>query len=929
MGMYSKTPSITVSDPRGLTILAVDYWRNDESLPCETRTVRTLRDGAGRAVKQWDARLWALHANDPQAPCSLASVYGLNDKLLRSDSNDAGMQLELHGFGGEMRFGWDSRGTRRDAEYDELLRPVAVFEQGAGGPRRCIERLSYGREGDGDCQRNQFGQLTRHDDPAGTELFDRFAITGQCLESTRHFTCDPVDPDWLLPLEERQRLLEPGEGATSHWRFTATGQMLGQIDARCNRQEFELTLDGRLRAARLQLKGQPDVRPMVSEIRYNADGRVEHELAGNGVRTTQAYRPEDGRLMARKVASAAATFLQLSYDYDPMGNVLSIEDQALPTRYFANQRIEPVSHFIYDSLYQLSQATGWEAGAASKGPESSSRIDPAALVNYRQSYRYDAAGNLLELTHVGAQAPARRIKTALYSNRGLPWRNGVPPTEEQITAAFDARGNSLELDQGRFVRWNLRNQLQSVSPVERASQRNDEESYRYDANSQRVEKVRALQTNARTLLAQTRYLPGLELRTDSGSGEILQVIIAQTGLHSVNLLHWETSPPTGGNDRIRYTFTDHLGSASLELGEDARIISQETFHPFGETAWSKDSGVSYKTIRYSGKERDATGLYYYGLRYYIPWLQRWLNPDPAGIVDGLNLFWMLRNSPINRHDENGTTSYDVLNEQETYAKKKNIKIISKGLDSFPTTEREATSEALELGLEWVTNAEKALSQPSLSPSTQKILTMMFDEHDFSSAGEKDSFTSLLLADMQELKSFMTIFLDKRNQQVVLVDQLPGMDALAFNTANDGNSIWVSQSYIERSHRVSQARTMVHEAAHAMRRNNALNFVNDFMYLNFGEEGRAASKEEINDYVLLGRLSSGESMGSAPDESTFSARTLAHYKNAVNTVLEKLGKSPATSPRKRADAYIGQVKVRQNVARRNADSLSVFAMQFRR
>lgn len=104
---------------------------------------------------------------------------------------------------------------------------------------------------------------------------------------------------------------------------------------------------------------------------------------------------------------------------------------------------------------------------------------------------------------------------------------------------------------------------------------------------------------------------------------------------------------------------------------------------------------------------------------------------------------------------------------------------------------------------------------------------------------------------------MTMLLDKRNQQVVLVDQLPGKDALAFNTANDGNFIWVSQSYIERSHRVSQARTMVHEAAHAMRRNNALNFVNDFMYLNFGEEGRAASKEDINDYVLLGRLSSRE------------------------------------------------------------------------
>ncbi|EGH49324.1 insecticidal toxin protein, partial [Pseudomonas syringae pv. pisi str. 1704B] len=48
--------------------------------------------------------------------------------------------------------------------------------------------------------------------------------------------------------------------------------------------------------------------------------------------------------------------------------------------------------------------------------------------------------------------------------------------------------------------------------------------------------------------------------------------------------------------------------------------------------WAARSAVEakYKTVRYSGKERDTSGLYYYGLRYYAPWLQRWINPDPAG-----------------------------------------------------------------------------------------------------------------------------------------------------------------------------------------------------------------------------------------------------------------------------------------------------------
>jgi insecticidal toxin complex protein TccC len=339
-----------------------------------------------------------------------------------------------------------------------------------------------------------------------------------------------------------------------------------------------------------------------------------------------------------------------------MGNVLSIEDKALAVRFFNNQRIEPVSRFTYDSLYQLIASTGWEAGAPNQGPASVGRSDPAALSNYEQTYSYDKSGNLLKLTHVGAQSPGRDLKAAPYSNRCLPWRNDEPPTEEEIAAAFDASGNLLELDPGRLLTWDLRNQLQSVSPVVRDSGRNDVESYLYNGGGQRVRKIRALQTNARTVIAEVRYLPGLELRTASGTGERLQVITAQAGLNSVRVLHWESDPPSGVNDQYRYTLADHLNSCTMELADDARIISREVFYPFGETAWFAGADaieVDYKTIRYSGKERDATGLYYYGLRYYIPWLQRWLNPDPAGEVDGLNLYRMVRNNPLTFFDEQG------------------------------------------------------------------------------------------------------------------------------------------------------------------------------------------------------------------------------------------------------------------------------------
>jgi hypothetical protein len=56
-------------------------------------------------------------------------------------------------------------------------------------------------------------------------------------------------------------------------------------------------------------------------------------------------------------------------------------------------------------------------------------------------------------------------------------------------------------------------------------------------------------------------------------------------------------------------------------------------------------------------------LYYYGYRYYLPWQGRWLNADPAGIADGLNLFRMTKNNPITFYDNNGAMPYTFYNKE--------------------------------------------------------------------------------------------------------------------------------------------------------------------------------------------------------------------------------------------------------------------------
>lgn len=130
-----------------------------------------------------------------------------------------------------------------------------------------------------------------------------------------------------------------------------------------------------------------------------------------------------------------------------------------------------------------------------------------------------------------------------------------------------------------------------------------------------------------------RYLPGLEIRTRD-NGEELHVITLAIGVGSVRCLYWATGKPRGiATTQMRYSVEDHLGSNLMELDQQAQLISHEGYYPFGATAWMAASSAvdaDYKTVRYSGKEMDVSGLYYYGARYYAAWLQRWISADPAG-----------------------------------------------------------------------------------------------------------------------------------------------------------------------------------------------------------------------------------------------------------------------------------------------------------
>jgi len=645
----------------------VAYQRIHPDQPIESRITRQTFNANGRQDANWDPRLW-------QSQCgpNLTTSYSLSGYPLRSISVDAGWRVRLVGRAGELLCEWDGRHSQRQIEYDSLLRPIVVTEQADGETPSVTERMSYADNSSEFAVHNQCGSLIRHDDTAGLRQVNEYGLAGGVLSESRRFLNDLLTPNWPQALAEREKLLET-EIATTCWQFNAMGEVVNQRDARNNETLMAYNVAGELQQIQLKREHLPD-KTLLSQIIYSATGQIEQEVTGNGVRTIRCYEAQNDRLLRLTSNFGARCYQDYHYDYDAVGNITRIEDTAQPTHHFRNQRTEPVSTYRYDTLYQLIEATGRESIPTNNGPglpePHTPVLDPTRMGPYKQTFSYDPAGNLQTLVHEGNSGYTREMVTSPMSNRSLL----KPETgEPDFSAGFDANGNLQILSPGtQTLRWDTRNQLREVLLVARVNAENDDELYRYDAQGQRVRKVRKTRTKSVVNTSETRYLPGLEIHHNN-MGEEWHVINIETGSSSVRVLQWTRQAPKDiRNNQIRYSLSNHLGSSMLELDDEAGVLSQEGYYAFGGTAWwaaRSECEANYKTVRYSMKERDATGLYYYGFRYYAPWLMRWCNPDPSGDIDGLNRYLFVKNNPIGLRDNDGLESEIALSSHQYWLAK--------------------------------------------------------------------------------------------------------------------------------------------------------------------------------------------------------------------------------------------------------------------
>jgi RHS repeat-associated protein len=392
----------------------------------------------------------------------------------------------------------------------------------------------------------------------------------------------------------------------------------------------------------------------------------------------------------------------LRYTYDAAGNITRLKDDAQQTIYFRNRRIEPGNDFVYDALYRLVQAGGREhLGQAANGdpqppaaPDAFNSFhtrhdqpgDRNAMGTYIERYNYDAAGNFLQMQHRGSdpQHPGW-TRSYEYLEASSLAGEGVPVTGNRLTrTTLNAGGNAPQPESylhdvhGNMTRmphlggaapnlyWNGKDQLARTDLGGGGVA-----FHVYDATGQRVRKV---WEKAPGLTEERLYLGGFEIfRKYSGPPAPENLTLERETLHVMDdakrIALVETrsfgSPAADSALRqmIRYQFGNHLGSISLELDEEAQIISYEEYAPYGSSTFQavRSQTETAKRYRYTGKERDEeSGLYYHGARYFAPHVGRWISCDPASLADGLNLYRYCSANPIGLSDPTGLFGWNDI-----------------------------------------------------------------------------------------------------------------------------------------------------------------------------------------------------------------------------------------------------------------------------
>lgn len=353
---------------------------------------------------------------------------------------------------------------------------------------------------------------------------------------------------------------------------------------------------------------------------------------------------------ASRVLSTNAGGKTLSFQYDAAGNrVRTTWPEATP--FYVTTTFDALGRPV--SIKEL----GTTALATYSYDDLSRRASVALGNGTTTSYAYSSQGNLASLAHnLGGTAQdntwtftrnqAQEIVSHGWSNDAYQWngyRNGTRSygvnglnqytTVGGVSVTHDANGN-LSGDGVWTYGYDSENRLRTAAKTGVAA------TLAYDA----LGRMRQFANGGATV---NFLYAGSQLVAEyDAAGSLLRRYVH--GDQVDEPLVWYEGSGTAAKS---WLYADHLGSIVASADGAGTSTATYTYGPSGEP--NVENGVRF---RYTGQQYLSTlGLSYYKARFYSPSLGRFLQTDPVGHTDELNLYTYANNDSINANDPSGET----------------------------------------------------------------------------------------------------------------------------------------------------------------------------------------------------------------------------------------------------------------------------------
>ena len=567
---------------------------------------------------------------------------------------------------------------RRTSLTDPLNHTTTYDYNAQGALTNITDQLSHGVT----LTPNSSGNITGTADTTGTTqvfytqgLVTRFVdAAGGSIERTLDAAGRPVSQTDPLgnrttyeytPLNMLSKVIDPLNGTTT-FTYDPNGNLLSVKDARngvtgysydqvnrvVSRTDALLAVERFTYDQSGNVRQHADRRGLITTYEYDSLNRLKKAWYADGNTTTYTY--DNANRITQIVDSIAGTS---TISYDPLGRLsgeTSPRGSVTYTHDLADRRAtmtvagQPTITYGYDDADRLTSMTQGSITVTFVYDAANRRTATILPNGTSVEYGYDGASRLASLTYkkgsvvvgnltYGYDAAGRRTEiggtfarlTLPGAVSGATYNAANQLTQWQSTLlTYDANGNLLTHGVREFA-WDARNRLEASGGIAASS-------FTYDAFGRRIGAVAngtsvaflhdvhqiVQETSGGTVTANTLFGPAMDealVRSDDA------------GQHGI--------------------FADGIGSVLALVDGAGDVEATYSYEPFGRTQATGNGGGN--PLRFTGREADTSGLYYYRARYYDPMTQRFLSEDPSGFSAGPNLYAYVEGDPVSFRDPFG------------------------------------------------------------------------------------------------------------------------------------------------------------------------------------------------------------------------------------------------------------------------------------